>query len=49
MPVPSGNAYSMRPPDITSSSAYSSATRFGYCRLIGVPATMIGTSSVAVT
>ena len=41
MPVPSGNAYSMRPPVITSSIAYSSATRFGYCRLIGVPATMI--------
>ena len=32
----------MRPPDMTSRSAYSSATRFGYWRLIGVPATMIG-------
>ena len=30
MPVPSGKAYSIRPPDITSSIAYSSATRFGY-------------------
>src|ERR1700712_5652219 len=41
MPVPSGNANSMRPPVITSSIAYSSATRFGYSRLIGVPATVI--------
>ena len=49
IPVPSGNAYSIRPPDMTSSIAYSSATRFGYWRLIGVPATMIGMSSVAVT
>ena len=41
MPVPSGKAYSIRPPDITSSIAYSSETRFGYWRLIGVPATWI--------
>ena len=29
IPVPSGKANSIRPPDITSSIAYSSATRFG--------------------
>jgi hypothetical protein len=29
MPVPSGKANSMRPPDMTSSIAYSSATRLG--------------------
>ncbi len=32
MPVPSGNATRRRPPDITSSMAYSSARRFGYSK-----------------
>jgi hypothetical protein len=39
MPVPSGKANSIRPPESTSSIAYSSATRFGYARLTGTPAT----------
>ena len=41
MPVPSGNPNSIRRPDMTSSIAYSSATRFGVERLSGIPATMI--------
>ena len=40
IPVPSGKPNSMRPPDMTSSIAYSSATRLGHDRLIGTPATM---------
>ena len=47
MPVPSGKPYSMRPPDITSSIAYSSATRDGHERLIGTPATRILTRLVS--
>ena len=39
MPVPSGKPNSIRPLDITSSIAYSSATREGQERLIGTPAT----------
>jgi hypothetical protein len=39
--VPSGNANSIRSTPITSSIAYSSASRFGAVRLIGTPATMI--------
>ena len=49
MPVPSGKAYSIRPPDMTSSIAYSSATRFGYSRLMGTPATWILACFVALT
>ena len=41
MPVPSGNATRSRPPDITSSMAYSSARRFGYSKFGGVPNTLI--------
>ena len=48
MPVPSGKPNSMRPPDMTSSIAYSSATRLG-TRLIGAPATMSLTRSVCAT
>ena len=46
MPVPSGKPNSMRPPDITSSIAYSSATRLGHERFGGTPATMSLTRSV---
>jgi hypothetical protein len=54
MPVPSGNATSSRPFDITSRIAYSSASRFGSIRLGGVPHTQIlarlvcGTSAAAI-
>ena len=41
IPVPSGNATSSRPPDSTSSMAYSSARRLGSMRLGGVPHTQI--------
>ena len=47
MPVPSGKPYSIRPLDITSSIAYSSATREGHERLIGTPATRIFTRLVS--
>ena len=47
MPVPSGKPYSIRPLDITSSIAYSSATRDGHERLIGMPATRIFTRLVS--
>ncbi len=40
MPVPSGNATRSRPPDMTSSMAYSSASRFGYSKFGGVPNTL---------
>ena len=46
MPVPSGIPYSIRPPDMTSSIAYSSATRAGHDRLIGMPAQRIFTRLV---
>ena len=49
MPVPSGKPNSMRPPDMTSSIAYSSATRLGHDRLTGTPATMSLTRSVCAT
>src|SRR5712671_4294117 len=48
MPVPSGNAHSSRPPDMTSSIAYSSARRCGYVRAIGVPNTQIFARSVSI-
>jgi hypothetical protein len=47
IPVPSGKPYSIRPPDMTSSIAYSSATRDGHDRLIGTPATRIFTRLVS--
>jgi hypothetical protein len=47
MPVPRGKPNSMRPFDITSSIAYSSATRDGHERLIGTPATRILTRLVS--
>ena len=37
IPVPSGNAISSRPFDITSSIAYSSASRFGSMKFGGTP------------
>ena len=46
MPVPSGKPNSIRPPDMTSSIAYSSATRLGVERFSGMPATMILIRSV---
>ena len=41
MPVPSGKAISRRPPDMTSSIAYSSASRLGMTKLTGTPKTQI--------
>ena len=54
MPVPSGNAISSRPFDMTSRMAYSSASRFGSMKLGGVPHTQMraflvcGTSAAAI-
>ena len=49
MPVPSGNATSSRPFDITSSTAYSSASLFGSMKFGGVPHTQMRTFLVCAT